>query len=262
MRDHAILTRDDTLGGAELIVTQLVNARFSPHAHDALMLGLIEYGTKRFRRDGRDHVASTGSISVVNPGEWHTGAREAGDYLRYNALYLPAQTLESTTLQICRPTLEDPQLYRALLECAFALREQAPRLERDEKAQFALGLMYRRYGDVLQRPLANAGSRTIGRIRDLLHAEFATSMPIRTLAEQVGLSPTHLMREFRRATGVTLHAYQANLRVQEARRLLALGVAPAAVAIDVGYSDQPHLTRRFRALTGLTPAAYQRATAR
>jgi AraC-like DNA-binding protein len=54
------------------------------------------------------------------------------------------------------------------------------------------------------------------------------------------------------------------IRLQEVA--LALVTRPsdelAAIAADLGYTDQSHLTRDFRASTGLTPDAYRRAAAR
>jgi len=32
----------------------------------------------------------------------------------------------------------------------------------------------------------------------------------------------------------------------------------AALAFELGFSDQPHLTRAFRELVGVSPAAYER----
>lgn len=61
-------------GGVEATAARFVRHRFSPHTHDTLMMGLIEKGSKTFRRERRTHVAPAGSISVVNPGDLHTGA--------------------------------------------------------------------------------------------------------------------------------------------------------------------------------------------
>jgi AraC-like DNA-binding protein len=60
---------------------------------------------------------------------------------------------------------------------------------------------------------------------------------------------------------MTPHAFQVNLRVARARALLAGGAAPAAVAADCGFADQPHLTRTFKRAVGISPGAYARAGA-
>jgi len=49
-------------------------------------------------------------------------------------------------------------------------------------------------------------------------------------------------------------------RACHAVELLRRGMAPAAVALEAGYSDQPHLTRALKAIMGQTPAAFRRAT--
>ena len=55
------------------------------------------------------------------------------------------------------------------------------------------------------------------------------------------------------------HAYLRHLRLAAARRLLALGEAPAAVAAATGFVDQAHLTRRFKGAYGITPGRFRAA---
>jgi AraC-like DNA-binding protein len=81
------------------------------------------------------------------------------------------------------------------------------------------------------------------------------------LAAVAGLSRFELVRRFREQIGIPPHAFQTNLRIEQARRLLAGGVAPAAVAATCGFADQPHLTRTFKRAVGVTPARYARAAA-
>ena len=58
---------------------------------------------------------------------------------------------------------------------------------------------------------------------------------------------------------MTPHAFQINLRVEEARRLLAAGIPPAEVAATCAFADQPHLTRVFKRAVGVSPGRYARA---
>ena len=50
---------------------------------------------------------------------------------------------------------------------------------------------------------------------------------------------------------------RVQIRLIEARRLLAEGVRPAAVAAQCGFADQSHLGRWFRRAYGLSPATYR-----
>jgi AraC-like DNA-binding protein len=82
------------------------------------------------------------------------------------------------------------------------------------------------------------------------------------LAAVSGLTRFHLMRSFAREFGLPPHAYANQLRLLEAKRLIAAGQAPADAAAAVGFYDQSHLTRLFRRAYGLTPGAYAKLQAR
>jgi AraC-like DNA-binding protein len=79
------------------------------------------------------------------------------------------------------------------------------------------------------------------------------------LSEAAGLSRFELARRFRRQIGLPPHAFQLDLRIAAARRLLDAGRPPVEVAVTCGFADQPHLTRVFKRIVGVTPGEYARA---
>ncbi|MFN2564629.1 MAG: helix-turn-helix domain-containing protein [Gemmatimonadaceae bacterium] len=110
----------------------------------------------------------------------------------------------------------------------------------------------------------DAGTRVpagVVRARDYLRARPMESVSLDELAAVAGLSKFYLLRAFSRAYGLTPHAYQMELRLARARRLLAEGRPLSHVTYDAGFADQSHLTRRFAAFYGLTPARYARQLA-
>lgn len=78
------------------------------------------------------------------------------------------------------------------------------------------------------------------------------------LSAVAGLSRFELVRRFGADTGLSPHAFQTQLRVRRARRMLDEGVPPAVVAADCGFADQPHLSRAFKRLVGVSPGRYAR----
>jgi len=68
-----------------------------------------------------------------------------------------------------------------------------------------------------------------------------------------------LLRAFSNELGITPHAYQIQVRMARACRLIAQGVPLAEVAHKVGYSEQSALHRPFKRRIGVTPGAYARA---
>jgi AraC-like DNA-binding protein len=75
------------------------------------------------------------------------------------------------------------------------------------------------------------------------------------------LSKYYLLRAFRQAHGVTPHAYQMQLRLAYAWRLIVDGRSLSHATYDAGFADQSHLTRRFASAFGLSPARYARELA-
>ncbi|MBS1171017.1 MAG: transcriptional regulator, AraC family [Burkholderiaceae bacterium] len=88
----------------------------------------------------------------------------------------------------------------------------------------------------------------------LQHCEHHWS--ITHLAAEVGLSRFHLIRIFRRHTGLTPHAYLLDCRINKARHLLREGVSLAELAQHLGFSDQSHFQKAFRQRVCATPGDY------
>lgn len=257
--DAARYVLDDAGEGVEVMSARFVRHAFAPHLHDGLMVGLIVEGAQRFEREGRTFVAGPGSLSLVNPGEWHTGEPHPHTVLSYQAIY-PARSRPGSRY---RPgVIEDQLVYAAWRRYLDGVREHAPRLERDVHLAEALALMERRHGDTAPSPPAyGAIGPRLTRVRDLIHANFAQPLPLADLAREAGVSRRHLMRDFRKRFGASIHAYQTTVRIRVARDQLKRGEAIAAVAADVGFADQSQLTRRFKQLFGYTPGAFRRAWA-
>ncbi|MDC7239959.1 MAG: AraC family transcriptional regulator [Spirochaetales bacterium] len=65
-----------------------------------------------------------------------------------------------------------------------------------------------------------------------------------------------LIRSFSKAYGLSPHAFQLDIRINNCIRWLKEGRDLAAVAQDAGFSDQSHMQRTFKMYTGVTPGEY------
>jgi AraC-like DNA-binding protein len=94
------------------------------------------------------------------------------------------------------------------------------------------------------------------RAKELLAVEYAASHRLSELAALLGVSPYHLARSFRTATGWSLHGYRTSLRLRAAMDVL---VDPstdlALLARETGFANHSHLTTAFHRQFGLTPSA-------
>lgn len=121
-------------------------------------------------------------------------------------------------------------------------------------AQFRLRLEQ----DRLRRNEARIPPRIASVIREISrHPAFPHT--VESLADKVGISPSHLHAEFKAVTGKTPHQWVIQCRMSEARHRLVTSTDPVkAIAFDVGYSNTENFCRAFKKNTGLTAAAFRK----
>ena len=98
--------------------------------------------------------------------------------------------------------------------------------------------------------------RAVTQAVDFINDNYATDLSLSDIAAAAHLSPFHLSRIFKKATGVSPYQYLLQVRVNSARSRLTAGAGDrsrAEVAAAVGFADQSHLTRHFKRMVGVTP---------
>lgn len=68
------------------------------------------------------------------------------------------------------------------------------------------------------------------------------------------ISRYYLMRQFKEATGYSIHQYINEKRILEAKRRILSGEAASKVCYDCGFSDYSTFARRFKAIAGTAPS--------
>jgi AraC family transcriptional regulator of adaptative response/methylated-DNA-[protein]-cysteine methyltransferase len=85
-----------------------------------------------------------------------------------------------------------------------------------------------------------------------------TTPTLRRLADELGVSPFHLQRVFRRETGVTPKQYAAALRETRLREELQRGRSVTEALYEAGYGSSRALYEGAGARLGMRPSAYRR----
>jgi AraC-like DNA-binding protein len=96
------------------------------------------------------------------------------------------------------------------------------------------------------------------RARRLIDDDAEGTQTIRVLARQVGLSPFHLIRNFRALFGVTPHQYRTHVRLERARVLLGSGHSVTDACLAIGFSSPGSFSHLFGRHVGVSPSAYRR----
>ena len=93
---------------------------------------------------------------------------------------------------------------------------------------------------------------------DFLQAHCEENVSLAQLSQISGLSRFYLSRLFQREMGLSLNAYQLQVRIDRAKKLLLDEIPIAQVASKTGFYDQSHFSRYFKRLVGTTPKNYQK----
>lgn len=86
-----------------------------------------------------------------------------------------------------------------------------------------------------------------------LRRNFALNPNLDQLADEVGLSKYHLLREFKKRLGTTPHRHLMSIRDQQARSLLLEGLPANEVAKRCGYCNPSHLCNSLKTHFGVSP---------
>jgi AraC family transcriptional regulator of adaptative response/methylated-DNA-[protein]-cysteine methyltransferase len=97
----------------------------------------------------------------------------------------------------------------------------------------------------------------VARARQLLdNAE--SVMTLSGLSKRVGLSPFHLQRLFKRATGLSPREYQSARRMQQVKSGLRNGDDVTTALYDAGFGSPSRLYEKAPQQLGMTPGEYRR----
>jgi AraC-like DNA-binding protein len=106
-----------------------------------------------------------------------------------------------------------------------------------------------------QRPATAARwSRAVARVKEAVAVEPTGKWAIAELAKTAHLSPYHLCRVFREATGTPLYDYVLRERLARTIDAVLDGEDLTGIALDAGFASHSHFTARFRAFFGCTPS--------
>ncbi|WP_149086747.1 AraC family transcriptional regulator [Pseudomonas prosekii] len=256
--------------GIETLRAHFQGHAYDPHWHDSYLVGVTEQGVQQFNCRRARHQSTPGKVFLLEPGDIHDGEAPTEDGFTYRMLYLDPQWLErelaalfdnaplNSQLSFANTLTADPRLAQATSQAFQTLHGGELKIVR----QTALdGLLERltshlhwstRYSHDPRLPLVAQ------KAREYLHANAHLDIGLDQLAMVTGVDRFRLTRAFKAAYGLAPHAYLVQLRLSKARRLLASGAQPAAVAMELGFADQSHMGRWFVRAYGLTPAMYRK----
>ena len=253
--------------GVELACARYRRRVFPRHFHDEYVIGAMTLGAELLSIRGGERVIRQGEMILIEPGEAHANRAVDDHAFAYAVMYVPGPVMvglldaafgsEAAPPRFREPHLKAADTSRAFLAAHRLMIAGEARLEQESALlRFLSLLLFRDQGAAC--PPAPAGEPERVRIaRDYIEGHYREAISLQQLARVAGASPFHLLRSFAACTGLPPGAYQTQLRIREAKRLLNLGEGIAETAAELGFADQSHLTRHFQRLVGTTPGRYR-----
>ena len=254
----------------EIVHAHYVQHRFARHAHEHLVIALVEKGVQQYTYRGSLHRTPAGQIFFVDGGEPHTGEPATNEGYLYRTLCLNPRSFAQLALEVTdqgdlphfrSAVVADRELFARLLRLHRAVANGAPTIDRESFLMDVVEHLTRT--QVEQRRLSlqvGSDDLVVRRVREYLEDHYADDVSLTQLGALTSRSPFHIARAFSKTFGLPPHAYLESVRVEQARELLKSGASVVDTALSVGYTDQSHFTHRFRRHTGITPGQYRSAS--
>lgn len=259
--------RDPDLPGIESRVCRDNLHHFPDHTHDVYSIGtMYKGGCYCLKRKDHGDLIFPGATCLINPGVVHSGTPAKGP-TSYSMMYIDCRRMREFVLDLCEDDSKLPD-FQSMVACDTIMHHHllllhkvfgsnADPLYKDSIFQTAMWYILKEQCSVVSAAKTIGAEPTAVRttkefIADNLHRK----VRLADLAQATGLSRHHLLRVFKKSTGMTPHQYQIQRRIEFAKHLLRKGRPIAHTAFASGFTDQSHFSHKFKEFVGITPARF------
>ncbi len=240
----------------------------APHRHARLhQVLLVASGGGVASLDGAEHPLAPGALVNVPPGHVHAFRFEPGtngwvatmaDVL-LDELFVRVGDLRSDIGQAC--VLPADSVLQQLMQQIwqeFSSEQRGRALILRGLGTTLLGRLARALAADPQRADNLQDSNLVQRFRALIDQHFQEQWSVADYARALSISPTHLSRLARAATGQSALRMIDARTLREARRHLAYtNLSISTIAYALGFSDPAYFSRVFTQDAGLSPRAFR-----
>lgn len=265
LKEEINVWRLDDIAGLELRSGVAVSEPYPRHWHEEYQFCLIQAGGGELYYRGSSHDTPSASLFIVHPGEVHSNRTETG--CSFRSIYIEPELIrdiisDAAGGQQNLPFFPNPMIFdREIIADYLTLHcsgEQAATVLARESALIAmLTKLITHYAVEKPRLTASRKEHTaVQKVREYIIEYHDRNISLEELTGLANLSAFHLTRVFTKGIGMPPHAFQTQVRIAKAKKLIRKGVPLSSVAARTGFADQSHLIRHFRRLLKITPGEY------
>ncbi|MEH1863217.1 MAG: AraC family transcriptional regulator [Nostoc sp.] len=264
---HPRIWRSQYLQSIELV--HGVSKRYSlpRHFHEELELGIRQGDGWQFNYRGTMYSVPSNTLVVTQPGEAHYADSTSDRDCTFRGLRVGIDLLQQVATEVagCKtalpsfgmPLVHDRDLNTQIVQVHQALEQSISQLEQQTLILNLLAQLILRCAENPPRQAKLGEERQpVERIRAYLEDHYSQEVSLEQLAQIANLSSFHLNRSFCKTFGMPPHAYQIQVRILQAKRLLRKEWSINKVAVETGFASQSHFGSHFKRLVCVTPRQY------
>lgn len=248
---------------------KLSHHSFPRHFHEHYVIELVVRGADQFYCDGKMYMAAPHQIAFINPGEVHTGSTVSDNELHYYSVSPSGKSLQQIAalsgeslhndFRFQHALTDQPLLVNKMLALFKALESPGTETLRCEELFIDfMNAAISNPSDITYRDGIKRGKDArILTLIDFMRGSFKKSLSLKQMADEANISPVHLVRLFKAATGLSPYEYLLVLRTEYAKLLLQKGHSVQDAAWESGFYDASHFNRLFRKISGATPKVFR-----
>lgn len=250
------------------------------HYHDFYKIIVFYGGNVTYMIEGKSYVLEPGDVILVNRGDIHKPTVDFSQPYERSIFYVSAEYLER-----CRTAFYDPffcflqaaEKKSYVLRCRAFFETEAGRIlaEMEQKKSgygtnerqallFQLFLLsFNRIckgedGDGMERA-DSIYHKKIGELLTYIKEHLFEELSVEELSARFYVSKYHMMRQFKKETGYTIHKYITEKRIAAAKEKLLAGVPAAKVSEECGFMDYSTFLRAFQSCVHMPPTEFVRS---
>ena len=240
---------------------ELYHIERGPGVYECLLLFTVR-GEGRLRLNGKEIPLRPDSIALI-PRHWPNEYRTApGQWWEFYWIHTTGEAAN----RLADGIVEDGTLVTAAgAEACAPLVEDVLRIAGEKRPGYqwelsaTIGTLLHRVGAAMQVGRTGGKSGFAEQVAEYLEKHCSEPLPLQAVAEKFFVSESHLIRRFRKETGMTPHEYLLRSRIGHAKRLLQFtGFSVDEIAAKTGFCSASHFVSSFRRSCGVTPAVWRR----
>jgi AraC-like DNA-binding protein len=207
-------------------------------------------------------VMEPDSLLLIPPHHYHNVTVKSARLHQVISIHFSPELLEETERDLLKEILYTNRFYYPglamsligpLFQSVMDCKKMEGSVQRAALKHSTLSLLFHIHQFYMKKE-SGAVDRRIEKLLDYLNANPLTSLSVKQLARNFGVSKDHLNTLFRKQTGTTVYQYLRGKRLYLARQEIRNGLAAEEAAYKIGFADYSNFYRAYKSFFGVKPS--------